>query len=74
MNKNLMLLAAFAAVLPTVAHADTIKFPSEEPIAQITIPHSWGPKETESGVEATSDDSAVYFPSTLPMRRRPTRW
>ncbi|MGO4569357.1 histidine kinase [Rhizobium sp. 2YAF20] len=61
MQKKLLLAAAFSTILPVLAFADTIKFPSEEPIASITIPHSWGPKETETGVDATSDDSAVYF-------------
>jgi hypothetical protein len=61
MKKTFLLAAAFSAILPALAFADTIKFPSEEPIASITIPHSWGPKETETGVDATSDDSAVYF-------------
>jgi hypothetical protein len=61
MKKTLLLAAAFAATLPALARADTIEFPSEAPIAKITILHSWGPKETETGVDATSDDSAVYF-------------
>jgi hypothetical protein len=58
--KNTILAAAFVATLPMLAHAETIKFPSEAPVASVTIPESWGPKETESGVDATSDDSAVY--------------
>jgi hypothetical protein len=38
-----------------------MKFPSDAPVASITIPDSWQPEETESGVQATSSDSAVYF-------------
>ncbi|MBP0685903.1 hypothetical protein J8J21_22925, partial [Mycobacterium tuberculosis] len=41
--------------------AATLTFPSEAPVASITIPNSWGPKETEGGIDATSDDSAIYL-------------
>lgn len=61
MKKTFLLAAAIAVMLPAVSRAETIKFPSEAPIASVTIPDSWGPKETESGVDATSADSAVYF-------------
>ena len=59
--KKFLLSAVFAVVLPFAAHAETLKFPSEEPIVQVAIPHSWGPKETETGVDATSPDSAIYL-------------
>jgi len=36
-------------------------FPSEAPVASVTIPDSWKPKETESGIDANSPDAAIYF-------------
>jgi len=59
--KKILLIAAFAVSIPLFAQAETLQFPSEEPIAEVSIPHSWGPKETETGVDATSPDSAIYF-------------
>ncbi len=57
-----VLVAAFAAVLmSSAAHASTLLFPTENPVAQITIPDSWKPHETDVGIEATSDDNAVYL-------------
>ncbi|QFY63104.1 histidine kinase (plasmid) [Rhizobium grahamii] len=60
MNRTIA-LALLAFTIPAFAHAATLKFPSDAPIASITIPDSWGPSETESGIEATSADSAVYL-------------
>ena len=59
--RKLLLAAALAVSLPAISEAATLEFPSDEPIASITIPDSWGPKETASGIDATSDDSAVYL-------------
>jgi len=59
--KKLLLATLIAAFLPAASYAATLKFPSDEPVASITIPDSWGPKETETGVDATSDDSAIYL-------------
>ena len=60
--KTIFAAAALATMLaPSFSFAETLKFPSESPIAQITIPDSWGPEETESGIQATSDDSAIYL-------------
>jgi len=61
MKKAFLIASVFAAAFPLFAQAETIKFPSDAPIASVTIPDSWGPKETETGVDATSGDSAVYF-------------
>jgi hypothetical protein len=59
--KNAIAIAFLASLLPFTAHAATLKFPSEAPIASITIPDSWKPEETDSGVQGTSADSAVYL-------------
>ncbi|MBZ5761123.1 MULTISPECIES: histidine kinase [Rhizobium] len=61
MKKLLLVASAMAFAFPLLAQAETLKFPSDAPIASVTIPHSWAPKETETGIDATSDDSAVYF-------------
>lgn len=59
--KKLIIAAAFAAFLPMIAQAETLEFPSDDPVATVTIPDNWGPKETETGIDATSDDSAIYL-------------
>lgn len=48
-------------LLPSVSSAATLHFPSDEPVAEITIPDAWNPKETDSGIEATSDDNSIYL-------------
>lgn len=63
--KKGLLLSLFTLMLPMQVHAATFLFPSEAPIASITIPDSWEPKETESGVDATSEDAAVYFSADI---------
>lgn len=59
--KNAFILAAALAMSPFSAHAETLVFPSDAPIASVTIPDAWDPKETISGIEAKSPDSAIYF-------------
>lgn len=56
-----LILAAAIAMAPFFANAATLEFPSDSPIASVTIPDAWGPKETVSGIEATSPDAAIYF-------------
>ena len=60
MKKTFILAAAFA-MAPFFAHAATLVFPSDAPLASVTIPDAWDPKETISGIEAKSPDSAIYF-------------
>lgn len=59
--KKLFLIAAILAAFPFLAQAETLQFPSDKPIAEITIPDSWEPKETDTGIDATSSDAAIYF-------------
>ena len=59
--KKTIAATVIAAFLPAVSYAATLNFPSEAPIASITIPDTWGPKETETGIDATSDDEAIYI-------------
>lgn len=61
MKTSILLAAAVALSFPMIAQAKTLKFPSEAPIASVSIPNSWSPKETETGVDGTSDDGAIYF-------------
>jgi hypothetical protein len=59
--KKTFAAAVIAAFLPAISHAATLNFPSDAPLASITIPDNWGPKETETGIDATSDDDAIYI-------------
>jgi len=59
--KNLILAAAATLLLATTAHAGEVKFPADAPVATITIPDAWKTTPTDSGIEVSSDDDAVYF-------------
>ncbi|MGG6896818.1 MULTISPECIES: histidine kinase [Rhizobium] len=59
--KKIVLLAAALVAFPMLANAKTLAFPSDAPVASVTVPDSWKPKETESGIDANSPDSAIYF-------------
>lgn len=59
--KTLYGAAIILLLLSTSGHGETLAFPSEAPIAAITIPDDWEPTETETGIEATSADSAIYL-------------
>jgi hypothetical protein len=61
MKKIIFAAATAMLLLPSASFAETLKFPSDAPLAQITIPDAWGPEETETGIQATSDDSAIYL-------------
>ncbi|WP_159947303.1 histidine kinase [Rhizobium sp. 18065] len=56
-------LAATAMLLisATTSLAGEFSFPSDAPVATVSIPDSWQPSETEYGVEATSDDGGTYI-------------
>lgn len=59
--KRILASAILTLCIPMSVNAATLKFPSEAPIASIAIPDSWQPEETETGVQGTSSDSAVYL-------------
>ncbi|MDO1580938.1 histidine kinase [Rhizobium oryzicola] len=60
--KKIFAAAAVAAMLfPAASFAKTLSFPSDAPVASITIPDSWNPEETDSGIQATSADNAIYL-------------
>lgn len=62
--KKLFVAATTALMLAALAgnaNASNYKFPSDDPVAAVVIPDDWESGETESGVEATSPDEAVYL-------------
>ncbi|MDP9813928.1 hypothetical protein J2W42_006805 [Rhizobium tibeticum] len=59
--KHFFSLAILTLCIPVAAHGATLNFPIDGPIASITIPDSWQPEETETGVQGTSSNSAVYL-------------
>ncbi len=59
--KKTILAALLIGLFPAVGSAATLNFPSDAPVASITIPDTWGPKETETGIDAESDDNAIYI-------------
>ncbi|MFS8046484.1 histidine kinase [Rhizobium sp. BR 314] len=59
--KKIVFLAAALAAFPMLANAKSIAFPSDAPVARVTIPDSWKPQETETGIDSSSPDSAIYF-------------
>lgn len=61
MKKLIAAAACSVLMLPTASFAKTLIFPSDNPVAQITMPDSWDPEETESGIQGTSDDGAIYI-------------
>ncbi|MCJ9753070.1 histidine kinase [Neorhizobium sp. BETTINA12A] len=61
MKKILAAAALATMLLPSASFAATVLFPSAAPVAQITIPDAWNPEETDSGIQASSDDGAIYL-------------
>ncbi|MDO1580942.1 histidine kinase [Rhizobium oryzicola] len=63
MKKILAVTLALALLSPvsSFAKSTNLMFPSEKPVASISIPSEWEPEETESGIQATSEDGAVYI-------------
>lgn len=61
MKKFLAAAALAAFLLPSASFAATLLFPSDDPVAQINIPDAWGPEETDYGIQANSDDDAIYL-------------
>jgi hypothetical protein len=59
--KRLLIAALAALSIAGFAHAGDIAFPSDAPIAVITFPEPWSAEETETGVQATSPEDAIYL-------------
>ncbi|MGV3551940.1 hypothetical protein [Rhizobium sp.] len=54
------LLAAAALMIAAHAQAAEIRFPSEEPVATITIPDGWTVKEDDGALDVSSPGDSVY--------------
>jgi hypothetical protein len=61
MKKILAAAVLATTLLSSPSFAATLLFPSAAPVAQITIPDAWNPEETDSGIQANSDDDAIYL-------------
>ena len=59
--KSLIISALAALAFAGMAQAAEMKFPSEEPVASITLPDGWQANETESGMEVTTADGSIYL-------------
>lgn len=59
--KKFFIAAAAAFLVATGVEAAVLNFPSDAPIATITLPSDWAGKETDTGIEASSADDAIYF-------------
>ena len=63
MLKSLLATLAFACLIlatPLPASAKTYTVPDKNPVAVVAIPDDWTVTEIPQGVEALSDDEAVY--------------
>jgi hypothetical protein len=60
--KKILLAALMAVTLPLSAVAGTFNLPNDaKAVASVTIPDSWSPEEIEHGVQAVSNDDAIYI-------------
>lgn len=59
--KHLISAAIAAFLLATPVAAGEMLFPSDDPVASITLPESWIGKETDTGIEVSTEDDAIYF-------------
>jgi hypothetical protein len=53
-------VASLMAALPVASHAKTYTVPDPNPVAVVTIPDDWTATTLPKGVEALSEDEAVY--------------
>jgi hypothetical protein len=56
-----LVLLSLSASLSVSALADTYKLPDNKPIISFTLPESWKPTETDTGLEAISVDGEIYL-------------
>lgn len=60
-----VILAALICAVSAVASAKEFKLGDETPVAWITMPDSWEPKEIDEGVEGTSPDKETYVAAEI---------
>jgi len=58
-------VVALILLTPAAAFAKTFPVPAEDPVATVTIPDGWEPKDYDGGVEATSPDGKVYIAAEM---------
>ena len=60
MLKSLLTLLIIVSAWGTIAHAKTMKVPSDEsPVASIDIPDNWNPEDMENGATGQSEDKSI---------------
>lgn len=59
--RHLLLAAAALLALAAIARAAEVKFPSEAPIAVITIPDGWKAKNDDGTLDVSSPEDSVYL-------------
>ena len=59
--KTLLCMATIIASMAVPAFAGEMVFPSDAPVASLTFPDDWQPQETDTGIDVTSPDDAIYF-------------
>jgi glucose/arabinose dehydrogenase len=59
--KMLIAAAVAAFAFAGFAQAAEMKFPSDEPVASITLPDGWTANETDTGMEVTTADGSIYL-------------
>jgi hypothetical protein len=61
--KTLFAALALSFLATVSAKAADMTFPSDDPVATISVPDEWKPEETETGMQAFSPDNAIsiYF-------------
>ncbi|MDB5555265.1 MAG: hypothetical protein JWL86_5249, partial [Rhizobium sp.] len=59
--KTLLCMTAIVALMASPALAGEMVFPSDAPVASVTFPDDWQPQETDTGIDVTSPDDAIYF-------------
>lgn len=57
----LLCMATVIALMTSPAFAGEMVFPSDAPVASAMFPDDWQPQETDTGIDVTSPDDAVYF-------------
>ena len=59
--KTLLCTTTIVALMASPVFAGEMVFPSDAPVASATFPDDWQPQETDTGIDVTSPDDAIYF-------------
>lgn len=61
MKLRILAAAAVLALSSVAARAETLLFPTDEPVASVSFPGTWEASENDSGVEGFSPEDAISF-------------